>query len=79
MEIFPGKVVALDRAGSVEVSTVELPRLPGDDRVVFETCLFHDDDYSEVERQYFTREQALAGHQEILSELKAHVAKKQQS
>ena len=79
MEMFMGQTIALARVGTVEISTVELPRLPGDDRVVFETCLFHDNDYSEVERQYFTREQALAGHQEILSELKTHVAKKQQS
>jgi len=79
MEIFPGKVVALDRAGSVEVSTVELPRLPGDDQIVFETCLFHDDGLSEVVEQYETLEEAVEIHKKILADIQAHVVKKQQS
>jgi hypothetical protein len=62
MMIFPGKIVALNRVGKAEISTVELPRMPGDDQVRYETCVFYDDAGSEVFDQYDTIEDAHASH-----------------
>ena len=52
MQIFPGRQIELTRVEDVEISTVELPRLPGDDRVLYETCIFPDDGLSDVVARY---------------------------
>ena len=62
MMIFPGKTIALNRVGGAEISTVELPRLPGDERVRYETCVFYDDAGSEVFDQYDKAEEAHRSH-----------------
>ena len=62
MVIFPGRIIALNRVGKTEISTVELPRMPGDDQVRYETCVFYDDAGSEVFDQYDTIEDAHQGH-----------------
>ena len=73
MQIFPGKQISLNRVGRVEISTVELPRLPGDDRVRYETCLFYDDAGSDVVAQYATQDAAIGNHNQIfLQELQKY-------
>ena len=74
LKIFPGNQIALTRMGSNEISTVELPRMPGDDRRVWETCIFPDQGHSEVVARYNSAEEAALGHADII----AAVAKKQQ-
>jgi hypothetical protein len=73
MQIFPGKQIALTRVGLNEISTVELPRLPDDDRQVWETCIFPDEGLSDVVARYDSAEKAVQGHADII----ASVAKKQ--
>ena len=63
--IFAGKQIALNRVRDMEISTVELPRFPGDNRVRYETCLFYDNGTSEVLRQYDTVEAAIGNHNQI--------------
>ena len=48
------------------LSTVELPRISISDLeygYLYETCIFPDDRESEVLEQYYTQEQAIAGHE----------------
>ena len=56
MQIFPGKQIALNRVRDMEISTVELPRLPGDDQVRYETCIF----------QFSTAQEAHTAHNSIV-------------
>ena len=66
MQIFPGKQIALNRIRDMEISTVELPRMPGDDQVRYETCIFYDNSLSEVVDQYSTEEEAHRAHNSIV-------------
>ena len=66
MQIFPGKQIALNRIRDMEISTVELPRMPGDDQVRYETCIFYDKSLSEVVDQYSTVEEAHRAHNRIV-------------
>jgi hypothetical protein len=64
--IFPGKQIALNRIGSAEISTVELPRLGFDAQVRYETCIFYDHSPSNVVAQYDTAEEAHKAHNRIV-------------
>jgi hypothetical protein len=66
MQIFPGKQIALNRIRDMEISTVELPRMPGDDQVRYETCIFFDNALSRVVDQYSTAEEAHKAHNSIV-------------
>ena len=66
MQIFPGKQIALNRVRDMEISTVELPRLPGDDQVRYETCIFPDNGVSRVVDQYSTAQEAHTAHNSIV-------------
>jgi len=68
MKIFPGKQIAITRIGLLEISTVELPRLPGDDRQVWESCIFPDEGPSDVVARYDSAEKAAQGHAEIVAQ-----------
>jgi hypothetical protein len=78
--IFPGKKIALNRVGPREISTVELPRFDGEDRVQYETCVFLDDGSSNVVGRYDTIEEAHHFHNAIVKHELFHagVAKTQQ-
>jgi hypothetical protein len=77
--IFPGKQVALNRVADLEISTVELPRFLGDDRVLYETCIFPDNGMSDVVGRYNTLAEAHQFHNAIVKhEMMHRVAKKQQ-
>ena len=64
-------LVAIDTVGTVDVSTVRLPRLPdGEDE--YETCLFYrgfNSSSSEVINRYYSRSEAKNGHQMIVATL----------
>ena len=47
-----------------ELSTVQLPSLNGSE--AYESCWFYKDGTSEVVARYFSREQAVVGHSELL-------------
>ena len=64
--IFPGKQIALNRVGIREISTVELPRFAGEDRVRYETCVFFDNGSSDVVGRYNTLEEAHQFHNAIV-------------
>ena len=69
MQIFPGRQIVLTRVEDVEISTVELPRLPGDDRVLYETCIFPDDGLSDVVARYDSETAAARGHADIVAKI----------
>lgn len=78
MEFLPGKKVALTRVGNIEISTVELPRMSTDNRVVYETCIFPDEGNSYVVARYESIAEATRSHNKIVTHEKWHlVAKKQ--
>ena len=63
--------IAFDTVGTVDVSTVRLPRLP-DGQDVYETCLFYkgfSSSSSEVISRYDSRSEAKNGHQMIVATL----------
>ena len=61
--------VGLTRIGEIEVSTVRLPKLKGqDDR--FETCLFVDGGRSQIVATYHDRIEALFGHNRFVGALR---------
>ena len=68
MMIFPGRQVAVTRVGDREISTVELPRFPGEP-VRFETCIFHDHAPSHVVAQYVTEAEAQIEHTKLVDKL----------
>ena len=77
--ILPGKQIALNRVGDREISTVKLPRFPGDVKVVYETCIFFDNDDSNVVARYDSEVEAHRSHNTIVQhEMNHFVAKKQQ-
>ena len=77
--LFPGKQIALNSVGDREISTVELPRLPGEVEVVYETCIFFDNGDSNVVARYDSEAAAQRSHNAIVQhEMNHFVAKKQQ-
>ena len=66
MVTFPVKQIALNRVGIREISTVELPRFAGEDRVRYETCVFFDNGSSDVVGRYNTLEEAHQFHNAIV-------------
>tara|TARA_R110000868_G_scaffold113417_1_gene304424 strand:- start:851 stop:1102 length:252 start_codon:yes stop_codon:yes gene_type:complete len=65
MQIIPGKQIALNVINNKEISTVELPRLPGD-KVVYETCVFPYIGDSKVIDCYDNIEQAHKTHNALV-------------
>ena len=77
--LFPGKQIALNRVGDREISTVDLPRFPGEVEVVYETCVFFDNNDSNVVARYDSEAEAHRSHNAIVQhEMNHFVAKKQQ-
>ncbi len=72
MQIFPGRQIAVTRVGDQEISTVELPRLPGDD-IKFETCIFPDHGLSHVVARYDTEEEARFKHDFLVEHQRRHL------
>ena len=77
MQIFPGRQIALARVGDREISTVELPRFPGDP-VRFETCIFPDSAPSHVVAQYDSAETAESRHAWLVEHEQKHLVSKLQ-
>lgn len=76
MEFLPGKKVALTRVGNIEISTVELPRMSTDNRVVYETCIFPDEGNSYVVARYESIAEATRLHNRIVAHEKSHLVAK---
>jgi len=64
--------VALDRVGTVEISTVKL-NSAGFGSGLYETCLFYDNGDSNVVARYETLEEATAAHAYIVRHEEAHL------
>ena len=77
MLIFPGRRIELTRVGDREISTVELPRFPGDP-VRFETCIFPDSAPSHVVAQYVTEAEAQSQHRALVEHEQKHLVAKLQ-
>jgi hypothetical protein len=77
MMIVPGKQLALNRVGDSEISTVELPRFPGEDQIVYETCIFSDNGTSNVVGRYENASEAHRAHNAIVQHELAHFMAKE--
>ena len=77
MMIFEGRKIAVTHVGNRKISTVELPREPGDP-VLFETCIFYDSEPSQVVAQYVEEAEARTRHAWLVEHEQKHLVAKSQ-
>lgn len=70
------QIIGQDQVGDILVSTVLLPWAPvgHKNKDVWETCLFGNDDLSDVVERYYTQSDAVLGHAEWVDKAtKGHI------